>query len=670
MKSLNTFIDEGSSKKCPDGQYYCFTDKKCKKIPRGYFVGRRGYLEQEKDSDETKKNGKNGNGNGNGNGGSTNGNGGSNGGSNGGGNGGGGMSEELNKDDKPFVKKLVGKLRKGSKTHAKQADDLEKAMNEESNPRIPRKKGQPANSKKHSDLYTDENPKGTIHGLGFKDVATAKASVSKIRNSSRSHAHKIQAAVAMEQRAREMGKTSEAAVYRKYINSMKKKTKKMNEEKHGDHEPEMIRSQLKTAGRASKRIEKHSRKKDNFKAWVQSKITKASDYLDTAADYLDSKDMKKEAANPVQQAAIAINMKKKGKKPKDMSEGSLRQWFKGSKSKDGKGGWVNVVTGGTCASDEPGEGTPKCVSSAKRASMTKAERLSAARRKKKADPGQQQKTGAAKPTYVSTDKPKKKMKEEIELTEVKDKKGKGSGTKDACYHKVKSRYSVWPSAYASGALVKCRKVGAANWGNKSEEVEVVNEVSKKTLGSYVKKAATEIGVSAMKGDYKKMQKRHKGVLDASDKLQKEGAYMGPDKKDLKQIKKMDNPDYAKKLADYEKNMDPKKRQALKDKATKGMKFTQEGMSYGLYKGSGKAGGAMKDYLDRKAKMLKKKRDKQSDAAKNNPHFDSTQPSPSGRNKYEQMSFQQFQEKCWPGYEKKGMKTMFGKRYPNCVKKKK
>jgi hypothetical protein len=101
---------------------------------------------------------------------------------------------------------------------------------EESNPRIPRKKGQPANSKKHSDLYTDENPKGTIHGLGFKDVATAKASVAKIKKSSRSHAHKIQAAVAMEQRAREMGKTSEAAVYRKFINSMKKKTKKMNEE--------------------------------------------------------------------------------------------------------------------------------------------------------------------------------------------------------------------------------------------------------------------------------------------------------------------------------------------------------------------------------------------------------------------------------------------------------
>ena len=365
----------------------------------------------------------------------------------------------------------------------------------------------------------------------------------------------------------------------------------VKEDKHGDHEPEMIRSQLKTASRASKRIEKHSRKKDNFKAWVQSKITKASDYLDTAADYLDSKDVK-EASSPAQQAAIAIDMKKKGKKP--MSEGSLRSWFKGSKSKDGKGGWVNVTTGGTCASDEPGEGVPKCVSRSKYESMTPAERRSASRRKKNKDKGQQSKTNAAKPTYVATDKPKKKMKEEfvslplqlevpqsdgefklglmfresleqdrgmlfifentdyhsfhmkntfipldiafineegiiesikeldpmnpipvypdgdvryaievnrgwfaengvevgdiiledteeteIDLNDVKDKKGKGSGTKDACYHKVKSRYSVWPSAYASGALVKCRKVGAANWGNsRKEEVEYEAKVYK------------------------------------------------------------------------------------------------------------------------------------------------------------------------------------------------
>jgi hypothetical protein len=40
---------------------------------------------------------------------------------------------------------------------------------------------------------------------------------------------------------------------------------------------------------------------------------------------------------------------------------------------------------------------------------------------------------------------------------------------DACYHKVRSRYKVWPSAYASGALVQCRKKGAANWGKKKKK---------------------------------------------------------------------------------------------------------------------------------------------------------------------------------------------------------
>ena len=93
MKDFNKFIEEAASKRCPAGQYYCFTDKKCKKIPMGYYVGRRGYLEHDKDNDTNgKKNGNGGNGNGgngaNGNGG--NGNGGGNGGSNGGGNGGGG----------------------------------------------------------------------------------------------------------------------------------------------------------------------------------------------------------------------------------------------------------------------------------------------------------------------------------------------------------------------------------------------------------------------------------------------------------------------------------------------------------------------------------------------------------------------------------------------------
>ena len=68
--------------------------------------------------------------------------------------------------------------------------------------RIPKKPGQKDKSDKHSDLYTDEDPKGTIHGLGFTDGAKARQSVNKIKNSGRTHAHKIQAAIAMSQRAK------------------------------------------------------------------------------------------------------------------------------------------------------------------------------------------------------------------------------------------------------------------------------------------------------------------------------------------------------------------------------------------------------------------------------------------------------------------------------------
>ena len=95
--------------------------------------------------------------------------------------------------------------------------------------RVARKKGQHRGSSSHSDLYTDENPKGTIHGLKFATQKDAKASVNKIKSSGKSHAHKIQAAVAMEQRAREMGKVAAAGEYRKFINMMKKKTKAKNE---------------------------------------------------------------------------------------------------------------------------------------------------------------------------------------------------------------------------------------------------------------------------------------------------------------------------------------------------------------------------------------------------------------------------------------------------------
>ena len=79
MKTFKQFTEEKN--KCGEGEYYCFNDKKCKPIPKGYRVGYGGYLKPDNSDDDT--NGKNGNGNGNGHGGNRNGNG------NGGGDGGG-----------------------------------------------------------------------------------------------------------------------------------------------------------------------------------------------------------------------------------------------------------------------------------------------------------------------------------------------------------------------------------------------------------------------------------------------------------------------------------------------------------------------------------------------------------------------------------------------------
>ena len=94
--------------------------------------------------------------------------------------------------------------------------------------RIPRKKGQPAKSDKHSDLYTDEDPKGTIHGLGFKDAQKAEDSIKIIKKVDRTHAHKVQATLVMQQRAKVAKKTEAAGVYRKFIEEQKRKTKEKN----------------------------------------------------------------------------------------------------------------------------------------------------------------------------------------------------------------------------------------------------------------------------------------------------------------------------------------------------------------------------------------------------------------------------------------------------------
>ena len=139
-------------------------------------------------------------------------------------------------------------------------------------------------------------------------------------------------------------------------------------------------------------------------------------------------------------------------------DSSLRDWFGKSRSSDGTPGWVQLggkYAGKPCAK-QPGQTTkPKCGSSKMKRNLDKDEEQAAFRRKQRQDPNPDRK---GKAINVKT--------EEV-ITEKK-------GEKDACYKKVKSRYSVWPSAYASGALVKCRKVGADNWGNKSESYDFSN----------------------------------------------------------------------------------------------------------------------------------------------------------------------------------------------------
>ena len=172
-------------------------------------------------------------------------------------------------------------------------------------------------------------------------------------------------------------------------------------------------------------------------------------------------------------------------------DSSLRDWFGKSKSSDGKPGWVQLggkYAGKPCAK-QPGQTTkPKCGSSKMKRNLSKDEEEAAFRRKNRKDPNPDRK---GKAINVNT---------EETVIEAK-------GEKDACYHKVKSRYSVWPSAYASGALVKCRKVGAKNWGNKSKKNEEFTPIQIAALESIDAVEVNEAGQKCWKGYEKKGTKK-------------------------------------------------------------------------------------------------------------------------------------------------------------------
>ena len=181
--------------------------------------------------------------------------------------------------------------------------------------------------------------------------------------------------------------------------------------------------------------------------------------------YNDTREMKRDLASrqEMSESSFTLDEKKKKAGTESSKESSLRDWFgrKGAKGK--KKGWVD------CNAPDGKGGYKSCG----RSGGEKRKKYPACR----PTPGACKERGKGKSWGKKAKKRKNEgiymdleqiVQEELEAV-LKEKEGK----KDACYHKVKSRYKVWPSAYASGALVKCRKVGAKNWGNsKKEELEI------------------------------------------------------------------------------------------------------------------------------------------------------------------------------------------------------
>jgi hypothetical protein len=110
--------------------------------------------------------------------------------------------------------------------------------------------------------------------------------------------------------------------------------------------------------------------------------------------------------------------------------------------------------------------------------------------------------------------------------------------KDACYRKVRARYDVWPSAYASGALVKCRKVGAANWGKTTTKEELELYEGKESLESKIRDALIEeggaAGMKALKDHTQASEKEIKeAIKDMNDVgLHKDGDYILQDGEEI------------------------------------------------------------------------------------------------------------------------------------------
>ena len=330
---------------------------------------------------------------------------------------------------------------------------------------------------------------------------------------------------------------------------------------------------------------------------------------------------------------------------------NLRKWFKDK--------WVNIgkkKKGGghpPCGTSGKKRGYAKCVPKSKAANMTKKQKASATRRKRaaqnKAGRGGTSSTrgGGKKPINVKT-KAENRMNYCQHDECVKEAKHYMVEKKDKCYHKVKARYDVWPSAYASGALVKCRKVGAANWGNKTKEdypgISIKplhdDEVNERTrMKPQVKKLLKQKGygpifgaIDSSKQQLKQMRYSRGEIRDTLISM-----FGDEDPKILQRIKESIN----EKKGDFLDSLFPK------SKVAKAIKIAHD------------MGGDMTGAVKKIEKYFK-------GMTLHSKVRDALQQANESVN--ENNMGDKLWEACWKGYEKKGMKKMFGKMYPNCVKK--
>lgn len=226
------------------------------------------------------------------------------------------------------------------------------------------------------------------------------------------------------------------------------------DQKRTDHEVAMARSDLIAALKSAKAIYELIKDRDEdtgIEGWVQEKLIKANDYLTAVREYYEEQAVSASMDNNVaDDDSGSYGMSDCGCGPEcncrpdfsSMFESAMRSESRSKSSKSSK----------PIKNIDPNN--PPQVSLA---DLPKDKPLGKTRRGSKSwDP--------------QADIPLKHGYTEEGRTKCPECGGAAYGDRmlaekrDACYHKVKSRYKVWPSAYASGALVKCRKAGAKNWG--------------------------------------------------------------------------------------------------------------------------------------------------------------------------------------------------------------